>query len=98
MSKQKDGVPINSLAEWAAFDALPKPIRHVVAHAPYEYKCSGFLNAFKCHIAQGGDVRSFRAEVVRSICDQMQKLARKTYGADHPDAVHHRLEKARGHA
>lgn len=98
MSNQKGGVRVNPLKEWAAFDALPQPIRRVISLAPYDYQVSPFLRDYKQHIKDDGDLSSFRTYVVGKICDDLQRTARKTYGLDHPDAVHHRLEKARGHA
>lgn len=98
MSNKKQGVRVNPLKEWAAFDQLPPPIRRVIALAPYDYAVTKTLNAFKRHKKEGGDVAAFKAELVRKVCDDLQKTARKTYGADHPDALYHRQKGYHPHA
>ena len=95
MSNTQNGVRVNPLREWAAFDQLPPPIRRVIALAPFDYKVSDFFKAYKQHTKDGRNLSSFKLELVRTICDDLQYQCRKTYGADHPDAVYSRLDKRR---
>lgn len=90
MSNQKSGILVNRAAQERAFDSLPPRIRHVIAHAPYDYAATGFAKAWRTN---GMDKQAFRQFIIERICADIQKHARKIYGPDHPDAQRSRLTR-----
>ncbi len=95
MSNVGEGVRVSRPAQEQAFESLPQPIRHVLAHAPFDYLCTGLAKIWKKKRAAGVSQQEFRREIIEKICEDIQKSARKTYGPEHPDAQRSRLERRR---
>lgn len=54
MSNQSFGVPTSRLTNMRNFDQLPAPVRHVIAHAPFDYNVSGLLDSWRAARKGGG--------------------------------------------
>jgi hypothetical protein len=76
--RYSQGCPEARSEAWRAFDAMPPPLRHAVAHAPYEYHCGMVLDLWR-----GG-------EDILALCARLRRVRPKVclaaYGPDHPEA------------
>lgn len=93
MSNQSFGRAVNPIEQWRAFDRLPPPIRQVIARAAFKYAVSGIEKDLRRHLAAGGTVAEFRQHLIVQLCDDLMRLAKKTYGPDHPDATTSRIKR-----
>lgn len=67
-----------------AFDKLPRSARAALAEAAFDWATQPFLTAFNRGRFRTG--KELAAYIKKIDPDQVAKRARKTYGADHPQA------------
>jgi hypothetical protein len=85
MSNQKDGSVYQSVERMLAlYDALHPRLREVLRRAPYNYAVNAADRKLR---GGGGDVEARRKEMIANIQSHIGRLARKTYGTDHPQAT-----------
>ena len=82
MSNNSKGVPVSLEVEFRVYDSFPPAIREVLWRAPYNYKVSGFVAKMV-----RADPAAARRQLIDGMCRDVMRLARKDYGADHPQAT-----------
>jgi len=90
MGNQRWGRVYNEKRQRQIFESLPRPLREVIAAAPYDYEV-GFVAKLLADC--GNDVRAARRRLIETLCNDIVVKSRKVYGPDHPDAQRSRLER-----
>jgi hypothetical protein len=92
VSNQKVGFFEDPVLHWRRFDAMPAELRRVYALAPFDMhmgKATQRLDVYRRH---GADTAKMRKAEIFYLAKFLQERAAETYGEDHPDARHNRLE------
>lgn len=78
-----DGRKCNAAAEWRAYDALPAPLREVVARAPWDLS----VRSWTRDLPKGGGAWPARRALIARIVEAIRQEALDLYGSEHPQAA-----------